>query len=124
MKTLLLNVKENKVEVLDVEGTLEEYYERLDCRCIDIQLRSIAGRNYDIVCDDEGLLVDNPRISAINNYGETMLVGNLMFFHNDGMGNLTGLKDEDIRHLLNNIQHMYTRKCPEGYKMLVRCEYY
>lgn len=123
MKTLLLNVEDNKVELLDVKGELNEYYEKIKCDCIDITMRKVAGKYFDIVCDDEGLFKESPRISAINDLGQPMLVGNLMFFHNDGEGNLTGLHDEDIRHLLNNIKHMYTRKYPEGYKMLVQCEY-
>lgn len=121
-RTLLLNVNENKIEILDVKGELEEYYEKIGCTCIDITMRKIGGKLFDIVCDDEGLLKQS-KISAIDDLGRPMLVGNLMFFHSDGWGELTGLTDGDIRHLLNHIKHLSTRKYPEGYKILTQCEY-
>ena len=51
MKFLLLDVKNEKVETVDIEPTLDEYYRLLDCRCIDIPSRIIGGRVFDIICD-------------------------------------------------------------------------
>lgn len=123
MKTILLNVKENKVENVNCEDSLEEFYRLIGCDCIDITMRKIGGRWFDIVCDDEGLLKDDMKISAINDMGQPMLVGNLLFFNHDSEGNLLPLSDEDCYHINKYIQTMYTRKHPEGYMMLTQCEY-
>jgi hypothetical protein len=123
MKTILLDVYKEEVHITDVKPELEAYYEKLDCTCIDIVERKIGGKWFDIMCDDEGLFREPQKISAINDMGQPMLVGNLMFFHNDGEGNLTGLEDEDIEHLKRYIKRMYTEKFPKGYPMLTQCEY-
>lgn len=101
MKTILLNVIEEKVEVIDIEPELDAYYRTLDCSTIDIVERKIGRKRFDIMCDDEGLFRDPQKISAIDNLGRPMLVGNLMFFNNDGKGNLTELSDNDISYIMN-----------------------
>jgi len=123
MKTLLLNVYEDTLTVIDIEPELEAYYKALDCDCVDVVVRKIGRRKFDVMRDDEGLLKANAKISAIDNLGRTMLVGNLMFFHHDGLGNLFGLSHDDIDHLTKCIQVMYTKNHPEGYKMVTQCEY-
>lgn len=124
MKTILLNVFDERVELIDIEPELDAYYEKLDCSYIDIVERKIGGKFFDVMCDEEGLFREPQKISAINDMGEPMLVGNLMFFKNDGEGNLVGLSDEDIEHIKSFIQKMYTNNFPLGYPMLTQCEYY
>lgn len=127
MKTLLLNVNENKVEVIDIDDDLDAFYRALDCDWIDIVQRRIGGKLFDVMFDDEGLLKDGHKISAINDMGKARFVGNLMFFHNDGHGNLVGLEEDDIKHIQKYIKTMYTYNHPdnhpEGYLMLTQCEY-
>ena len=48
MEALLVNVLENKVETVDVNG-LEDYYKLLHCTTIDIVNRGINGKRYDII---------------------------------------------------------------------------
>ena len=55
MRGLLLDVMENKVEVVEVNG-LDDYYRLIGCSLVDITQREIAGKYYEIICDDEGLL--------------------------------------------------------------------
>ena len=123
MRGLLLDVMENRVEVVEVSW-LDDYYRLIGCSLIDITQRKIAGTYYEIICDDEGLLQENPKISAINDMGQPMLVGNLIIAGEvDDDGNLTDLLDADISHIRENIHSMGTRKYPEGYKMLCQVEY-
>lgn len=123
MKALLLNVQENRVEQVNPCG-LEDYYKSIGCRTIDIANRSIAGKRYDIICDDEGLFVEDPKISAIDGLGQPMLVGNLIIAGEaDADGNLTDLSDADIEHIQANIKMIRTRKRPQGYYMLRQVEY-
>lgn len=103
MKTLLLDAENREISVIDVEDDLDAFYEKLNCRCIDIPVRSIGGRYFDVMCDDEGLLKEDPVVSAIGSNG-VMLVGNLMFFHHDDEGNLVELSDEDISHIKKNLR--------------------
>ena len=123
MKTLLLNVKENYIKELDIKDDLEVFYDFIGCRCIDIVERKINRRTFDIIIDDEGLLKDDPKISAINGFGKPMLVGNLMFAHHDSNGNLKDLTDDDIKYIKHFIWQMSTTLHPDPYPILTHCEY-
>ena len=52
-----------------------------------------------------------------------MLVGNLMFCHHDEEGEIVGLEDEEIDFLKDQIAVVPTNFHPDGYPMLVGCEY-
>lgn len=100
----LLKFDGNEFEVLNIEGDkepeLEFYYTHIGCRYIDIVYRKVEDRWFDIVCDNEGLLVEKPIVTAINAEDfSPMLCGTLIFAHHDSEGNLTGLSDEDIKVL-------------------------
>lgn len=123
LKTLYLNVDDEKFEVVEIEKELSEYYRLIKCTCIDIVTRKIGNRWYDIICDDEGLLNNNPKISAIGNLGNVMLVGNLLITNSDEEGDTTSLTDEDIKYLERFILNMSTRNHIDGYPMLTQVEY-
>ena len=122
MKTILIDVYNEKVEVIDVEPNLETFYEKIDCRCIDIVRRKIGKKIFTIVCDDEGLFHEPQKISAINNIGEPMLVGNLMIF-NEKANDLSGLSNDDVEYIRKYVGTIFTRKYPDGYLMLTQTEY-
>lgn len=77
MRALLLDINANKVEVVNANG-LDDYYKLIGCDCIDIVERGIKGKRFDIICDDEGALTSELKISAITDLGEPMLCGNLI----------------------------------------------
>lgn len=129
IKGVLLDIENNEAKVVEFEPTLENYYGMLHCDTIDIVSKSIgynrSHREYDIVCDDEGLLKDGNKISAIDNLGRPQLVGSLLVVGlADGEGCETSLSDKDCDFILGKIQKMYTRKHHEGYLMLTQCENY
>lgn len=97
MRSLLLNTNTNKVRAVKTKGDLDDLYRLIECNTIDIVTRQIGNKVFDIVVDDEGLLVENAKISAVDDFGEPMLFGNLLFFNNDGNGNLTELSEADIK---------------------------
>lgn len=103
MKTFLIDVYNRERGEVDVKNELEAFYEKLDCRCIDIVVRKVNGVEFDIMCDDEGLFREDCRPSAFTAEGDPMLVGNLMFFHHDAEGNLTEISDDEMRLLKNSI---------------------
>lgn len=123
MKALLIGVMENKVSTVDVDG-LKDYYRLIHCTTIDIVNRGIKGKRYDIICDDEGTFADDPLISAIDDLGRVMLVGNLIVCGEaDEEGNLTSLSEADIEHIKENVQNMGTHRHPEGHCMICQMEY-
>ena len=123
MKALLLDVMEGKVETVDADG-VEEFYKLLHCTTIDIVQRIIGDRWYDIVCDDNGTFVEDPRISAVDSKGQIMLVGNLLICGlADVDGVLTSLSEEDIEHIKESIQKVKTVMHPEGLLMICRMGY-
>lgn len=123
MKGLLLNLNDNKTEVVEV-NSLQDYYNLIGCNLIEIVSRKIGRKRFDIVCDEEGTFVAEPKISAIDNLGAPMFVGNLIICGQaDEEGELTDLSGRDINYIKQRIVKMCTHKHPEGYLMLTQCEY-
>lgn len=101
-KMFLITAEETKVVKA---SELEDYYRLIGCDCIDIVARKIGDKYFEIICDDEGLLKENPRISAIDkNKMKPALVGNLLIAGpTDEDGELTSLTDKDIELIKNNL---------------------
>lgn len=95
LKGVLIKV-DGTCEVVEIVDTLDNLYNVCECSCIDIVSRRIGGKMFDIVLDDEGLLKDNPIVTAMRKDAKEMLVGNLFIVKNDGRGNLKSLSDEEI----------------------------
>lgn len=108
LKVLVLDTDNVSMEVRDIEDELEVFYEIIGCRCIDIPSRKIGSKYYDIIVDDEGLLVGK-MVSAIDENFEPMLVGNLIICNSDQEGNLVSLTDEDISIIQHSVKYGYTR---------------
>ncbi len=126
MKAIYLNVQENKEpEVIDIEDDLDTFYRLIACSCIDITRRTIGDIDFNIICDDEGFLKPNPKISAIDKKGRFMLVGNLIIVSANVTddGELTGLDNKEIEHLMTFIEKYYTYNYIQGYYILTDCEY-
>lgn len=124
LRGVLVDVENEKVSVVKIPDELDEFYKILGCSCIDIVNRKIGRKRFEIVCDDEGLLKDTPKISAIDNLGNVQLVGNLFIVGSEVIdGNLTGLEPADAAYVLSRVQKMSTKKYPDGYPMLTQCEF-
>lgn len=124
MKRMFLIDVINKQVKLVFADDLGEFYEYIQCRCIDIVRRKIGGREFEIIVDDEGLLVDNPIVSALDKSLEAMLVGNLLIAGSEVIeGELTGLKDEDIEHIRKYICEVWNTRTGDTYELLTEVEY-
>lgn len=126
MQIIFLNVADNQPpEVRQIKDSLQIFYDLIECNAIDIVRRKIGKRYFHIVCDNEGLLVENPKISAISNLGEIRLVGNLIICAGDVTenGDLIGLTDDQAEYVKEHIIFLYTRQHPKGYHILTQCEY-
>lgn len=123
MKSILLDVYNNKAQVVNPEG-LEDYYNMIDCSTVDIVRRKIGRKWFEIICDDEGTFKEDCKISAIDNFGNVMLVGNLIICGlADSEGELTDLSYSDVKYIRERIQCLSTRRHPKGYLMLTQCGY-
>jgi hypothetical protein len=123
---ILVDVENETAEVTTIERNLHEYYRILHCDCIDITMRKIGKfgkRFYNIICDDEGLLKDNPKISAINDLGQVMLCGSLFIVNDDENGELSSLTKDDQIWIMRFIQKQGTRKYPKPYPILHQVDY-
>lgn len=127
LRGVLVDVEKETASVVEIPDELDAFYKILNCDCIDIVVRAIGGRcrkKFNIVCDDEALLKNDPKISAIDNLGNVQLCGNLFIVGGPVVdGNLTSLNEYDEAYLFSKIQKMGTRKYPAGYPMLTQCEY-
>lgn len=101
----------NGYHVVEIEDKLEVFYAMLHCRCIDIATRSIAGKNFDIIVDDEGLFADPMILGAMNPLDRNCaLAGSLLVVGapDDG-GDLTSLTDDDVRRIYSTLHHVMIR---------------
>lgn len=121
IKGMLIDVQNETARVVEVEDKLDSYHELLQCERIDIVERKVGRRTYSIVVDDEGLF-RQPKISAISDLGDVMLVGNLLIVRRDGE-NLASITNDDIKYLKGRIIEQSTRMYPKGYPMLMQCGY-
>lgn len=122
LKVMILN--EKGFEVKEIQDSIEEFYKIIDCRCIDIATRRIGTRkkHYDIIVDDEGLFVDNPRVSAIDSNLKPMLVGNLIIT-NSKNGATTSLTDDDINYLKQYVEKLFNFRTYEYQYVLTEVNY-
>lgn len=124
MKRMYLIDVINKTCKLVFADDLGEFYEYIQCRCIDIVRRKIGGREFEIIIDDEGLLTDNPIVSALDRNLKPMLVGNLLIAGSEVIeGELTGLKDGDIRHIQKCIREVVNTATGDIYPILTKVDY-
>ena len=124
MKMLLLDVEKRDVKMVEANG-LDDYYELIGCRCVDIVHRTIGDVEVEIVIDDEGAIVDNPKVSAIGVDGTPMLYGNLLVASGrvTDDGELIELTRAEIDEIMDNIATITTSVYKEPYPALVEVDY-
>lgn len=123
MKMLLLDVQNNELKVVEVNG-LEDYYKYIGCSVIDIVRRKIGDLTVEIVCDDEGTFAEHPKVSAIDVVGQPCLVGNLLVAGGEVIdGNLTELTDEEIEYIKQYTIEVTTAYYKEPFKVFWEMDY-
>ena len=124
MKMLLLDVKNRDVKMVEAND-LEDYYRLIGCRTIDIVSRTIGDVKVEIIIDDEGALVNNPKVSAIDIDGTPMLFGNLLVASGrvTDDGELTELTKAEVDEIMDNIATITTSVYKEPYPVFVEMDY-
>ena len=96
---------EEFVEAKEIESNLDTYYSEIGCDCIEIPERCIGGKLCNIICDESGLLKDDPIPSAVGKGYQEAIFGNLIVCGlADDDGELTGITDEDVQLIRDNIR--------------------
>ena len=100
MKSLLIEPT-NGFTVVDIHD-FHDILDNLKVGCFDV-LRIQIGSNdnavYDVYCDDEGLLKDNPIVTAYNKALKPLLVGNLLIAQSNSRGEQIDLTEDDIKYI-------------------------
>ena len=124
MKMLLLDVKNRDVKMVEAND-LEDYYRLIGCRTIDIVSRTIGDVKVEIVLDDEGAIIDKPKVSAIDIDGTPMLFGNLLVASGRATedGELTELTRAEIDEIMDNVATITTSVYKEPYPVFVEMDY-
>ena len=124
MKMLLLDVENRDIKMVEA-NTLADYYKLIGCRCLDIIHRRIGDAEVEIVLDDEGLLVENPKVSAINVDGTPVLFGNLLIASGrvTDDGELTELTEAEVDEIMDNVATITTSVYKEPYPVFVEVDY-
>ena len=124
MKMLLLDVKNRDVKMVEAND-VEDYHRLIGWRTIDIVSRTIGDVKVEIVLDDEGALVNNPKVSAIDIDGTPMLFGNLLVASGRVTedGELTELTQEEIDEIMDNVATIITSIYKEPYPVFVEMDY-
>lgn len=93
------------MDVTEVRASeLEEFYELMEIDIIDIVVREINGKYYDIICDDEALLKEQPIPTMLDVDEMPMIFGNIIIAGlADETGNMTDLTDEDIANITDKL---------------------
>ena len=103
LKMLYVNPYTRTVSTEYVENDLEAYYKLLNCSCITITSMNIRGKYFDIICDDEALLKDEPRLSMVDLRGRPALFGCLLVCLHDREGNTVGITDDDVKRIKSDL---------------------
>ena len=124
MKMLLLDVENKEIKIVEANG-LEDYRKFIGCRYIDIVRRWIGHVVVEIVIDDEGATIDNPKVSAIGVDGTPMLYGNLLIASGrvTDDGELTEINGAELDELMDNIATITTSIYKEPYPVFVEVDY-
>ena len=124
MKYSLLDVKNREVKIVEAND-LEHYYRLIGCRTIDIISRTIGDVKVEIILDDEGAIIDKPKVSAIDIDGTPMLFGNLLVASGRVTedGELTELTRAEIDEIMDNVATITTSVYKEPYPVFVEMNY-
>ena len=124
MKMLMLDVEKRDVKMVEA-NSLDDYYKFIGCNYVDIIHRRIGDVEVEIVLDDEGVLVENPKPSGISIDGTLLLFGNLLIASGrvTDDGELTELTEEEVDEIMDNVATITTSVYTEPYPAFVEVDY-
>lgn len=110
MKAFHIDSITNEARFIETDAKLESLYKLTRCRCIDIVVRHVNGVPFNVVCDDEGLLVDNPTFTAWYRNGTPAIAGSIVLFAlDDDTGDLSGIDENGEMALEGRVGELLKR---------------
>lgn len=95
----------NQISVVNIEPKLEAYYHAIGTDCVDIQMREIGGKAYDVICDDEIFLKGNPcGISLQSQTDQNYNLRGSLIICNQKRGREVSLSEDDIKSIISNFK--------------------
>ena len=109
---------EEFIQIKEINDTLQEYYDLINCTGIDITLRYINNHPLEVVVDDLGLLKDDFKISAMcpSLYPSSPILAGVLILAgipNLHAGELSSLTNTEI-----SLIHQSIRAQKDGYFLL------
>ena len=103
---VLIRPEDMAIETVEIPNTLEGLTGALDCEYIETAIRTIRGKRFMIVCDEEGRLKERQCISGVwmeYNRIKDYFVGNILVISADVTpdGDMIGLTPEEVDYVLN-----------------------
>ena len=111
----LVDVCDELAGPITISNTLDALYDILNCDLIDVTYLTLGKKEFCVIVDDEGLLKDAPKISAVNKSGNPLLVGNLLIVSADRGEEFASLLPEDIPLIEQHIRFISTQQHPYPY---------
>lgn len=97
-----IHIGKTGYEVLEIDGSLESLYQVCKCDLIDVAYVSVKGKQFDIVCDDEGLLKDDIFCKVYSVKYGALIVGDVFVCtHKDS--DFASLSDSEIELVKSRI---------------------
>ena len=114
----LVDVLDDLSGPITISNPLDALYNVINCDLIDITYLTLGEKEFCVIVDDEGLLKDSPKISAVSETGKPMLVGNLLLVSADGGEDFESLTSDDISLIEKHIRLIATAHNPLPYPAL------
>lgn len=96
--------KQATAKVVNIEPDLEAYYKALGCQTIDIQERTIEGKAFDFICDDEAFLYEEPAVVSVRSKDSRYNLVNSVIVCRCEEGEEVGLTDEECKLVLSHFR--------------------
>lgn len=102
LKGLLLDTTTQKAAIVEIEDSLESFYERLHCSTIDIVDAKIGDEIYSVVCDDEAAIRDIPQVVSFVSR-RRILINSIFICKCNSEGELISVSSEDEKNLVDHV---------------------
>ena len=111
MNFILIDTEEQRQLILNFDPTIDNFCEFLFCDSVEIIIKSIGGKEYFIIVDDEALLKENKIISVLNKKYKPLYVGNVLIGCIGKDNKITGLENNfDYDNIYKHIAVAHTNK--------------
>lgn len=116
LRSLILKVSDGTFAVKYVDNTLDAIHRVLGYDYFTVSHVTVEGKRYVVLCDDDGLLKEEPIPSVISSRGAIRLVGNLMFLsENEDGSEFVSLGAKDVLSIIGKFEPCIFKDGVQGF---------